>query len=129
VIAPRPAALRLSTRARDARAPAPPLGVSAWSDEADAVAVLLDGAEADLDDASAVADQLPAASTLPPRTLVVVLGTPARAGGVLRRWLPARTAPVPRSARCTALLARGYVDVGAEAGVAWGWSPGSPPST
>jgi hypothetical protein len=30
--------------------------------------------------------------------------------------------PVSRATRCTALLLRGYVDVAADAGAAWGFS-------
>jgi hypothetical protein len=126
---PRPTALRLCTRARDARAPAPPLGLQAWSDDAVAVAVLLDAAGIDTDDPADVAGQIPHASELPPATPVFVLGGAVRGRGVLRR-LGVWTVPVPRAARCTALLVRGYVSVGAGVDVASGadlsWGLSSP---
>jgi hypothetical protein len=123
---PRPTALRLVTRAPDARLPAPPLGLRSWSPDADAVAVLLDGADFEIDDPAAVAAQIPRATDLPIATLVFVLGAATRGRGVIR-WLD-RTLRVPRAARCTALVARGYVSVAAGtdeasgADLAWGLS-------
>ena len=93
------------------------------------MAVLLDANDADLDEASAVVEQIPRADTLPPGTPVLVLGTAARAGSWWRRLLGGRRVLVARAPRCGALVARGYVDVGASADAAsgdditWGWSP------
>ena len=107
----RPSAMRLHTRSHGARIPAPPFGLRAWSDNATAVAVLLDASGIDVNDPEQIAEQLPLAADLPPATFVFVLGSAARARGVLR-WIGLRTTPVTRAARCTALVARGYVGVG-----------------
>ena len=126
---PEPAAVRLTTRAKNAVPPRPPLGARAWSDEADATVILLDASgPASLDPAN-VASQLPEATTFAGGTPLVVLGDAARGGPAWRRLLRADKVSVPRAARCTALLARGYVDVGGGldestgADLAWGWSP------
>jgi hypothetical protein len=73
---------------------------------------------------------LPAPASLAPGTLVLVPGELADSQGLARRVLAVfgRTTRVPRARRCSALLARGYVDVGAaldDAGVdiAWGYAP------
>ena len=122
---PRPPALRLYTRARVTRAPAPPLGLNGWSADAAAIAVLLDATGIDVGDPTQIAAQLPPAAELTPETPVFVLGSAARGRGALR-WLGARTVHVTRAARCTALVARGYVQVGAGvddvtgADLAWG---------
>jgi hypothetical protein len=98
----------------------------AWSSEAEAIAVLIDAEGLDTSDPAAVAAQIPHAIELPESTLVCVLGAAARGHGVMRCLQ--RTVQVPLSARCTALLARGYVGVGAgidDAGsndLAWGFS-------
>jgi hypothetical protein len=124
---PRPAALRLVTRAREARAPAPPLGLSAWSADAPALAVLLDAKEAVIGEPAAVAAQIPYATELPPDTLVFVLATAARGSGLMR-WIGLRTIHVSLVARCTALVARGYTRIGAGhddptgSDIAWGFS-------
>lgn len=123
---PRPKALRLVTSALGARTPAPPFGLRAWSSEAEAIAVLIDAAGFDASDPASVAAQIPHASDLPESTLVCVLGAAARRGGVTRCLQ--RTLQIPLFARCTALVARGYVGVGAgidDAGsndLAWGFS-------
>jgi hypothetical protein len=120
---PRPTALRLYTRTQGVRAPAPPLGLSRWSADATAVAVLLDATGIDVNDAAQIMAQLPPGVDLPPSTPVFVLGSAARGSGLLR-WIGMRTVPVARASRCTALVARGYVDVGAGivsgADLAWG---------
>jgi hypothetical protein len=127
MIRPRTATLRLLTVATGARAPAPPLGLRAWSADANAIAVLLDAAGVDLADPGEVAAQIPRATELVAGTPVFVLGAAVRGRGVLR-WLGMRTVPVPRAARCTALVAQGYVHVGAGiddksgADIAWGIS-------
>jgi hypothetical protein len=124
---PRPAALRLLTRARAVHAPAPPFGLRAWSKEAPAVTVLLDAGEVTMKEPADIAVQIPHATDLPHGTLVFVLATAVRSGGMMR-WLGLRTIQVPRVARCTALVARGYVSVGAGlddvtgADIAWGIS-------
>jgi len=56
-------------------------------------------------------EDLPAASTLPAGTRVVVLPEAARGKGLLAAFTKKTHA---RSARCTALLLRGYVGIGAE---------------
>ncbi len=119
-------ALRLIAPTSRATVPKPPLGLAGWSDTADAIAILLDTAgDADPRGIAGVAAQLPEASTLPPGTPVFVLGT---AAAVRSFWRPfARGAAIPRASRCTALLARGYVDIGAEEvdgdDLAWGHAP------
>jgi hypothetical protein len=127
MIRPRPLALRLLTRASGARPPRPPLGLGGWSADADAIAVVIDAAGVDVADPTEVAEQIPRATELRAGTPVLVLGAAVRGRGVLR-WLGMGTVPVPRAARCTALIARGYVHVGAgrddESGadIAWGIS-------
>jgi hypothetical protein len=88
------------------------------------MAVWLDATASDLATVSDVAEQIPEARGLPPRTAIVVLGTAARSPSGWRRLLGAQRVPVARELRCSALLVRGYVDIGgdAEADVAWGWS-------
>jgi hypothetical protein len=109
---PRPAGLRLETRARSSRPPRPPFGLPAWSDDASALAVIVDASTCDVEDPAQVAAQLPAPSTLAPGTRVFVLAAASRGGGLFRRLI-GRTVSIPRVVRCTALLARGYTSVGA----------------
>jgi hypothetical protein len=125
---PAPRAVRLWTRAHGAVRDRPPLGLAGWSPDADAMAVLLEGSSASLDDAGLLAAQIPAAGTLAPSTLVLVLGTAALRGGTWRRLLGPRRVKIGRAPRCEALLARGYVDIGAaidSAGsdLVWGHAP------
>jgi len=94
-------------------------------DEGAAVEVRLDASGADLEEPAAVARQIPRASTLAPGTRVFVLATAKDDAGVLRRLLGPRRAPVLRSTLCTALLVRGYVDLGAGKDGAWGKAPSS----
>ncbi len=123
-----PSELRLVTQIRG-KAPRPPFGLKAWSASGDAFAVLLSRAIAGGEEmgASEVAAQLPAASSLPARTPVWVLGTAAGDGAMWRLF--GRGSAVSRAARCSALVARGYVDVGAGvdaasgADLAWGRAP------
>jgi hypothetical protein len=91
--------------------------------EGEAITVRLDATEVDVEEPGAVAGQIPLASTLEPRTRVVVPGTATRRGGVLRRLLGQQRVPVSRAVRCTALLVRGYVDVGARDDETWGYAP------
>jgi hypothetical protein len=81
--------------------------------EGEPLTVRLNASDADLDEPSAVARQIPAASTLAPGTRLVVLATAKRDGGVLRRLLGPRSVPVPRASLCTALLVLGYVEIAA----------------
>jgi hypothetical protein len=91
--------------------------------------LLLDARHGQLRDVASVLAQVPSASTLEPRTPIVVFGVAVRGGGALRRLFGGGSAHVARAARCTALVARGYVDVGGGvdavtgADLAWGWSP------
>jgi hypothetical protein len=129
---PRPAALRLVTTARTSRPPRPLFGLAGWTTDAPSAAVLLDATGLNGDDSPAVAHQLPPTTTLPAGTLVVVSGAALRGVGVLGRLFRGATTPVSRAARCGALVARGYVDVGAgvdpatKIDIAWGRAPGDP---
>ncbi len=87
--------------------------------------VTLDVTNADPEDVSAVASQIPDPKTLPPRTRVTVPAIATRGGGLLRRLLGETKVPVSRAIRCTALLVRGYVGVGADTERAWGVVPGA----
>jgi hypothetical protein len=87
------------------------------------VTVHLDATGVDIEDPSALARQLPPANSLSPRTRVVVPSAATRKDGVLRRLLGPRAVAVSRAARCTALLVRGYVDLGADDRAAWGHAP------
>jgi len=123
---PQAGALRLVAPASAGKPRRPPLGLAAWSPTADAIAVLLDaGGGVDLRTPAGVASQIPPASMLPSGVSVFVLGRAAPARSFWRLF--ARDVPVPRSSRCTALLARGYVDIGAADidgdDLAWGLAP------
>ncbi len=96
---PAPASIRFAGAGAPPRAP---FGL-AWSDAGEALAVRVASDE----DLGAVPD----AATLAAGTLVVVLPDPARGRGLLGAF-GRRT--VSRSARCGALLLRGYVDIRAE---------------
>jgi hypothetical protein len=85
--------------------------------------VRLDATGADVESAGAIAAQIPDASTLPSRAAIVVPQAATKRGGALRRWLGDRSVAVPRHVRCAALLARGYVDLGADDAQAWGFAP------
>ena len=119
----KPEALRLVCRLEGARPPAPPLGLRAWSQDEDAaIAVLLDldpqppdRAQVDL-----AVTQLPDPRELPEGRLVAVLDARASAGGLFTRLFSGARAHVPVAVRATALLARGYANVTAEAGLVWG---------
>jgi hypothetical protein len=123
---PRPAGLRLETHARSTKPPRPPFGLPAWSDNASAVAVIVDASTCAVEDPAQVAAQIPAPSTLAPGTRVFVLAAASRGAGLFRRLM--RPPSIPRVVRCTALLARGYTAIGAgvddvsRQDVAWGTS-------
>jgi hypothetical protein len=120
--APEVEAIRLSTRATRLSAPPPPLGLRAWDPEAAAMAVWLDATASDLTTVRDLVEQIADARTLQPRTAVIVLATAGRTPSGWRRVLGAQRVAVPVELRCSALLARGYVEIGADADLAWGWS-------
>ncbi len=98
-------------------------------DDADAVAVVL-GPD-DAKDAASVARAIPDADELAEGTMVVVLPVVVDGASLARRVLAAlgRGKTIPRVDRCSALLARGYVRIGAcvDAGtkldLAFGFAP------
>jgi hypothetical protein len=90
------------------------------------VTVTLDATDADVEVPASIAAQIPLASTLAAGTKVSVLPRATRRAGVLRRMLGGARVDVPVSSRCTALLARGYVAIGAAGENAWGIAPGKP---
>jgi hypothetical protein len=127
VTPPRPTALRLCTRLASARPPKPPLGLSAWSPIAEALAILVDATGIDVQDPRALANQIPHATEVTAAVPVFVLHHAAARAGLLG-LLGAGRVSVPRLARCTALVTRGYVGVAAAVDEAnggdlvWGFS-------
>jgi hypothetical protein len=109
---PRPAAIRLATQAVGAAPPAPLFGLTAWTAEADAVAVLLDATEADVRDVATVASQLPEPAKIASGAPIFVLPAAVRVATGWRRILGQRRVAVPLDVRCGALLVRGYVNIG-----------------
>lgn len=87
-----------------------------------ATVVRLDATGVDPEDYAVLSQQLPLASTLPPHTAVAVPAVAVRRRSFLRGLLGDRKVVVSRATRCTALLVRGYVDVHADDGAAWGFS-------
>jgi hypothetical protein len=91
----------------------------------DCVRVALNEAEAT--SVASIALSLPDPDALGPRTLVLVAGTIAAPPSIARSVLAilGRTRKIPSANRCSALVARGFVDVGASADgdVVWGYSP------
>jgi hypothetical protein len=87
---------------------------------ADARRVKLDATGADMEDPATVGRQIPDPATLHGGTAVVVEAIAARKRGLLQRVLGDKRIPVSRSVRCTALLARGYVDIAADGDATWG---------
>jgi hypothetical protein len=90
--------------------------------EGETLSVQLDASTADVEEPSSIAPQIPLADSLPPGTRVSVLPAAKRDAGVIRRLLQGRTQPVPKHARCTALLVRGYVGIASEGDAVWGFS-------
>jgi hypothetical protein len=92
--------------------------------KSDVIVTLADGTRTVAEAASQI--QAIAATAKKPGARVFVHPEPARAGGVLGRLFGKKT--VPRSVRASALLACGYVELGAgeDDGVDWVW--GSVPS-
>lgn len=127
MIRPRPTAMRLVTRARGVRTPAPLFGLRGWSDDAAALGILVDAGGGGTEDPAVIAAQIPSATDLPASTPVFIFGDAARRAGLVR-WLWPSAVTVPRATRCAALVARGYVAVGAGiddttgTDVAWGLS-------
>lgn len=124
----RPTAIRLVRIGRDGgKAPKPPFGLRGWAPEADAVALLLDASGLSPCTLAAVARQVPLAGTLASGTPLFVLGVAAADGALWRLF--GRGVQVSRAARCSALVARGYVEVGAGldeatgSDLAWGQAP------
>jgi len=82
---------------------------------------------ADAKDVAAIARALPDPATLEPGTRISVLGSPKEAPSLTTRLFAAlgraKAPGVPCAWRCTALVARGYVKVGAADGRAWGFAP------
>jgi hypothetical protein len=111
---PLPQAIRLWGATRALPRQRPPLGIGSWSQDADAVAVWLEGSAAELAHAESVAAQIPPAASLAASTLVVVLGTAAPDPSPWRRLLSPRRPKLERASRCAALLALGYVDIQAQ---------------
>jgi hypothetical protein len=79
-------------------------------------------------DVAAIAQQLPDPSTLPGDARVVVLPDATRGKGAWLRLVGRAKTPIPRAARCAALLVRGYVGIGAgsdgkETDAVWGRAP------
>jgi hypothetical protein len=85
----------------------------------DARKVRLDATDADVEDPAAVARQIPEARSLPEGTVVLVEATAVQKRRVLQRVLGDKKVPVARHVRCTALLARGYVDIASEGDAVW----------
>lgn len=124
---PRPAMLRV----HPPTSPRPslvPFGLAAWSDDADAATVvLLDRTE----DARAIASALPDPASLPASALVIVAGDALARRGFFAKLLAGGASDgMTRHARATALLARGYVRIGAGidaasgADLVWGYAEG-----
>ena len=127
---PAPAALRFVSVSS---APTPkrvPFGLAGWTADAPAVAVLLDlSGGAPLPTACA---QVPDGDAHGEGTLLVILGDSRAAPSLLGRYFAARRAPIPRAVRATALLARGFVRIGAAIDpvsgmdLVWGFGPTRP---
>lgn len=104
-------------------------GRMAFADDGDAIAVALDADHAR--DVAAVARAIPAADEVEGDTLVVVLPfvEPPSLASRLFAAIGRRSRDVPRALRCSALLTRGYVRIGAGvdeatgADLAWGYAP------
>ncbi len=130
---PAPRASRPSNRTLRVRTAA-----HAPSPEQRASATRIALSEDDAASVSAVMAKLPDPATLPPGALVIIPAEVARAGRSLARSVLAvfgHTKTITRARRCSALVARGYVGVGAaedetRADVAWGYasSDGQKPS-
>ena len=132
---PRPSALRIAP-ADASPLPRPPFGLRRWSDAHDApVAVLLSlpagWPPTGLGDVDTIAAQLPDPSSLAAGTLVVILGEGMASPGLFGRLLRPR-GRIARAVRASALLVRGYVDIGGgldpstRQDLAWGYAAVTP---
>jgi hypothetical protein len=92
-----------------------------------AVPVRLDATKLDVESPASVATQIPHADTLTAGSAVVVGAVAVRKRGALGKLIGDAHVKVSRSTRCTALVARGYVGVGAEWDDVWGAVPSPPP--
>ncbi len=123
---PAPSALRLVCRAPTVSPPATPLGLRAFTDDPAAeICVLLDidPETPEREQVDAACAQIPDAADLPAGRLVIVLPERAKGRGLLTRLFGGTRAHVSCAVRATALLARGYSEIGAEAGLVWGKAP------
>ncbi len=129
---PRVSELRLLGASPDKIRIEPPLGAS-FRDSASALAIVLRAEQAR--DAASVAEALPAPESLSPGTVLIVLSEILPPPSLTSRMLAAigRAPAVPRALLCSALVARGYVGVGAGLGggakgrggreIAWAYAP------
>lgn len=100
----------------------------AHSPPADAQSIRLDATDADVESPAEVAAQLPHARTRAAGSALIVSATASQKRGALGRFLGDGKVKVPLASRCTALLARGYVDLSASGEAAWGVVPADPAS-
>jgi hypothetical protein len=125
---PSPATLRLTCRTPLRKKPRAPLGAT-FADDATDIALVFEGAPGSANDACA---EVPDGATLAEGALLVVFGQAAGAS-FLTRIFASNARAIPRDIRATALLARGYVDIGAGvctktgADLVWGYAPVSRP--
>lgn len=121
---------------RTSRPPAgrPRIAARLPSAEARALAKTVPLGESEAASVATIMATLPDPTTLAPGTLVLVPGEAASPRSLARSVLAVfgRSKAITRARRCTALVARGYVDVGAaeddaRVDLAWGYAPGSPP--
>jgi hypothetical protein len=88
-----------------------------------ALAVRLDATTLDVESPASVATQIPRAGTRPAGSAVVVGAVAVKKRGALGRLIGDAHVKVSRAARCTALLARGYVGIAADGEEVWGLAP------
>jgi hypothetical protein len=91
-----------------------------------AFVVRLDASTLDVESPASLAAQIPHADTRPAGSTVALSPVATRKRGALGRLIGDAHVKVPRVARCTALLARGYVGIAAEGADVWGGVPASP---
>ncbi len=91
-----------------------------------AFVVRLDASTLDAESPASVAAQIPHADTRPAGSVVAVAPVATRKRGALGRLIGDAHVKVPKVARCTALLARGYVGIAAEGDDVWGVVPAGP---
>jgi hypothetical protein len=127
---PTPAALR-TVSGKSVRV-APPFGLAGWSETPEGdLAVVLRSPGSATPTLADVAAQVPDSATLPPGTLLVILGELEPSGALLARWL-GRNVRVARALRTSTLLAFGYerlgggVDPASGHDLAWGYVSSRP---